>query len=164
MIRTRTRHKYVGLASFGRNNAFPRRCTCIDPFLMKLLLLEGWEWELSDGANVIKIGSILRKLWSNPVESFQKAHHVIGKRYPSNTTFRYILPATIRIAHCNRRLHNYYKTLKCAYGRPADVSRSAVPLQWLGYLHVEVWSDTRGIEVSQHAESIFDGPHLWGRR
>ena len=39
-----------------------------------------------------------------------------------------------------------------------------VTLPWLGYLEAEWRPETRGIDVSQHAESIFEGPRSWGHR
>ena len=37
----------------------------IDPFLMIFAPFESWEWGLSNGAKIIKNGSISRKIWRN---------------------------------------------------------------------------------------------------
>ena len=43
----------------------------IDPFLIKLLPFKSSQSQLSNGANIIKNESILRKIWINRVEGFQ---------------------------------------------------------------------------------------------
>ena len=48
----------------------------IYPFLMKMVPIESWEWELSIGTIFIKNGSILRKLWTHPNDNIFGGIHV----------------------------------------------------------------------------------------
>ena len=43
----------------------PQSFLDIDPFLTIFMPLESWDWELSNGINIIKNGHILRKLWTD---------------------------------------------------------------------------------------------------
>ena len=45
--------------------------------------------------------------------------------------------------------------------RPAvSICHAPVTLQWLGHIDRELTPETGGIDVSQHTESIFEGPNF----
>ena len=63
---------FLGHGPQNHSSKFPCNFLNIAPFLTRPLPIESSRSKLSIGTGLVKNGSILRKLWSNLVESFQQ--------------------------------------------------------------------------------------------